>query len=60
MFSGFEAQPDIGSYYDNGLASKVRVFRRCNMPTLVLDEIEKRELSHDKSPDTVRAEGDDL
>jgi hypothetical protein len=43
----FEAQSNIGPYYDNCLASKVHMFCGCNHPTLILDEFEKADSSHD-------------
>jgi len=47
VLCSLETYANIGSYYDNGLASEVRVFRGCDLPTLVLDELEKSELTHD-------------
>jgi hypothetical protein len=47
MLRGLESQSNIGPYNNNGLACKIDVFHWGYLPPLILDEVEKGELSHD-------------
>jgi hypothetical protein len=47
VFCCLEAQSDIGSNDNDGLACKVDVFHRGCLPPLVLDVLEKTDSSHD-------------
>ncbi len=57
VLCSFEAQSDIGSYDDDGLACEVDVLYRGYLPPLTLDVLENTESSHANRSDTTKKGG---